>query len=59
MRKLVCEYYDGFSFGQFIRRYPHYRGPITDLLIGDLFKDSLDEVLASIDEIKAEPPPVE
>ena len=59
MRKLVCEYYDGFSFGQFIRRYPHYRGPITDLLIGDLFKDSLDEVLASIDEIKAEPPAVE
>lgn len=54
MRKLVCEYYDGFSFGKFIRRYPHYCGPITDLLIGDLFKDSLDEVLESIDTMKAE-----
>jgi flavin-dependent dehydrogenase len=54
MRKLVCEYYDGFSFGQFIRRYPEYRGAITDLLIGDLFKDSLDDVLESIDTMKAD-----
>ncbi|MGH7456192.1 MAG: NAD(P)/FAD-dependent oxidoreductase, partial [bacterium] len=23
MRRLVCEYYDGFSFGQFVRNYPH------------------------------------
>ena len=22
MRRLVCEYYDGFSFGQFIKKYP-------------------------------------
>jgi flavin-dependent dehydrogenase len=54
MRRLVCEYYDGFSFGRFIRRYPDYRGPVTDMLIGDLFKDSLDEVLESIDTMKAE-----
>jgi hypothetical protein len=37
MRRLVCEYYDGFNFGQFVRRFPHHRGSITDLLIGDLF----------------------
>src|SRR4029077_11842361 len=36
MRRLVCEYYDGFSFGQFVKQYPHLRGKITDLLIGDL-----------------------
>lgn len=54
MRRLVCEYYDGLSFGQFVRRYPHHRGDITDLLIGDLFKDSLDAVFDSIDEMKAE-----
>lgn len=54
MRRLVCEYYDGFNFGQFIRRFPHHRGSITDLLIGDLFKDSLDPVFESIDEMKAE-----
>ena len=25
MRRLVCEYYDGFSFGRFIKEYPHLR----------------------------------
>jgi hypothetical protein len=44
MRRLVCAYYDGFSFGRFVRRYPHLKGHLTDLLIGDLFKDSVDEV---------------
>ena len=44
MRRLVCEYYDGFSFGQFVKHYPHLRGKITDLLIGDLFTDAVDEV---------------
>jgi flavin-dependent dehydrogenase len=44
MRRLVCEYYDGFSFGKFIRAYPHLTGRVTDLLIGDLFTDKVDEV---------------
>ncbi len=44
MRRLVCEYYDGFSFGQFVRRFPHLKGKITDLLIGDLFTDRVDAV---------------
>ncbi len=44
MRRLVCEYYDGFSFGQFVRGYPHLKGKITDLLIGDLFTDHVDVV---------------
>jgi flavin-dependent dehydrogenase len=44
MRRLVCEYYDGFSFGKFVRRNPHLRGTITDLLIGDLFTDRVDTV---------------
>src|SRR5262249_8798200 len=37
MRQLVLAYYDGFSFGRFVRRYPHFKGAVTDLLIGDLF----------------------
>ncbi|WP_442483087.1 NAD(P)/FAD-dependent oxidoreductase [Aeoliella sp. SH292] len=49
MRRLVCEYYDGFSFGRFIRRFPHLKNRVTDLLIGDLFKDDLDEVFESMD----------
>lgn len=44
MRRLVCEYYDGFSFGRFIRSYPEMVGTVTDLLIGDLFTDKVDRV---------------
>jgi flavin-dependent dehydrogenase len=44
MRRLVCEFYDGFSFGRFVRTYPELRGTITDLLIGDLFTDRVDAV---------------
>ena len=44
MRRLVCEYYDGFSFGRFVKQYPHLQGAVTDLLIGDLFTDRVDQV---------------
>jgi flavin-dependent dehydrogenase len=44
MRRLVCEYYDGFSFGNFVRTFPELRKTITDLLIGDLFHDRVDKV---------------
>lgn len=44
MRRLVCEYYDGFSFGKFVKTYPHLRNTVTDLLIGDLFTDKVDTV---------------
>ena len=46
MRRLVCEFYDGFSFGRFVKKHPEFKGHLTDLLIGDLFKDSVDEVVA-------------
>jgi flavin-dependent dehydrogenase len=51
MRRLVCEYYDGFSFGQFIRRFPHLTGTVTDLLIGDLFTDRVDSVWAPMESL--------
>lgn len=54
MRRLVCEFYDGFSFGRFVKRHPEFKGHLTDLLIGDLFKESLDEVFVLIDAMKAE-----
>jgi flavin-dependent dehydrogenase len=44
MRRLVCEYYSGFSFGGFVSRFPHLKGKITDLLIGDLFGEEVDVV---------------
>jgi flavin-dependent dehydrogenase len=54
MRRLVCEFYDGFSFGRFIRRYPHLKGHVTDVLIGDVFKDSVDVLWPLIDGMLAE-----
>lgn len=55
MRRLVCEFYDGFSFGRFVRRYPQFKGHLTDLLIGDLWVDNrFEEVFRLIDEMKAE-----
>jgi flavin-dependent dehydrogenase len=51
MRRLVCEYYDGFSFGKFVRNYPHLRGTVTDLLIGDLFNDRVDQVWAPMESL--------
>ncbi|RPI90209.1 MAG: NAD(P)/FAD-dependent oxidoreductase [Planctomycetaceae bacterium] len=54
MRRLVCEFYDGLSFGRFIRKHPHLKGLVTDVLIGDLFKDDIDALWPLIDELKAE-----
>jgi flavin-dependent dehydrogenase len=51
MRRLVCEYYDGFSFGRFVKAYPHLRGKVTDLLIGDLFTDEVDEVWGPLESL--------
>jgi flavin-dependent dehydrogenase len=49
MRRLVCEYYAGFSFGAFMREHPEMRGTVTDLLIGDLFTDRVDKVWAPME----------
>lgn len=52
MRRLVCEFYNGFSFGRFVKKFPHLKGTLTDLLIGDLFKDSVDEVIEPMESTK-------
>ncbi|HTM51904.1 MAG TPA: NAD(P)/FAD-dependent oxidoreductase [Bryobacteraceae bacterium] len=60
MRRLVCEFYDGFSFGKFIRTFPELRGTVTDLLIGDLFTDRVDRVWQPLESLYPEgktPPP--
>jgi flavin-dependent dehydrogenase len=54
MRRLVCEFYDGFNFGQFVRSFPQLRGRITDLLIGDLFTDKVDEVWGPMESLYPE-----
>lgn len=54
MRRLVCEFYDGFSFGRFVKRHPHLKGYVTDVLIGDIFKDEVDVLWPLMDEMRAE-----
>ena len=44
MRRLVCEYYEGFSFGRFVKNFPELTGTVTDILIGDVFTDRVDKV---------------
>ncbi len=51
MRRLVCEYYDGFSFGNFVKTFPHLKGLVTDLLIGDLFNDRVDAVWGPMESL--------
>jgi flavin-dependent dehydrogenase len=55
MRRLVIEYYEGFSFGRFVKQHPDHKGHLTDLLIGDLFKERFfDETFRLIDEMKSD-----
>jgi Tryptophan halogenase len=54
MRRLVCEFYDGFSFGRFVKKHPHLKGHVTDVLIGDVFKDDVDVLWPLMDELRAE-----
>ncbi len=54
MRRLVCEFYDGMSFGKLVKRHPHLKGTITDMLIGDIFRDEVDVIVAPMDELRAE-----
>ncbi|RLS35470.1 MAG: NAD(P)/FAD-dependent oxidoreductase [Planctomycetota bacterium] len=54
MRRLVCEFYDGLSFGRFVNKHPDLKGHLTDLLIGDLFTDKVDDVVAPLDEFRRE-----
>ena len=54
MRRLVCEFYDGFSFGRFVKKHPDLKGFVTDVLIGDVFKSDLDVLWPLMDEMRAE-----
>jgi hypothetical protein len=53
IRNLVYAFYEGFNFGVFVRKYPDMKRHITDLLIGDVFKDSLDEVWEPLADVQA------
>src|SRR4030095_5110207 len=59
MRKLVYAFYnEGFSFAQFLRKYPEQRHNIINLLIGDVFRDGVDDIYGPMSEFAEIPPPL-
>ncbi|MSR30506.1 MAG: NAD(P)/FAD-dependent oxidoreductase [Gemmataceae bacterium] len=54
MKRLVYAFYEGFSFGAFIRKHPEMKRHIIDLLVGDLFKESVDAVIGPMDAMRQE-----
>lgn len=55
IRKLVSAFYTNeFSFGQFLRDYPQYRGNLTDLLIGRVFHDEAGRIFDDMDPLLEE-----
>jgi len=58
MRRLVYAFYDQtFSFGDFLRKYPDFKGDTTDCLIGHLFRD-YDKLFAAVADFAALPEPL-
>ncbi|MFP5265211.1 MAG: NAD(P)/FAD-dependent oxidoreductase [Blastocatellia bacterium] len=59
MRKLVHSFYsEGFSFSQFLKKYPEQRVNLINLLIGDVFKDGVDDIYGPMSEFAEIPPPL-
>jgi flavin-dependent dehydrogenase len=59
MRRLVCEYYEGFSFGRFVKSFPDLRNTVTDILIGDVFSGGVDKVWQPMESLyPAGKPPI-
>jgi flavin-dependent dehydrogenase len=59
MRKLVYAFYnEGFSFSQFLRKYPEQRVHVINLLIGDVFREGVNEVYGPMSEFAEIPPPL-
>jgi len=54
MKRLVYAFYEGFSFGDFIRKNPDMKRHVIDLLVGDLFKDSVDTVVEPMEMMRQE-----
>jgi flavin-dependent dehydrogenase len=52
MRRLVCAYYDGFSFGRFVKQRPHLKDRVTDVLIGDVFDAKVDVLWPLMDAMQ-------
>ncbi len=52
IKRLIFAFYDpGFSFGAFVKRYPHHRSALIDCLVGDVIDKDMDSFLAALDEM--------
>ena len=59
IRNIVYAYYTkGFSFGKFIRAFPHYKHNITELLVGDVFRPEVKEVFNALATMAPLPEPI-
>jgi flavin-dependent dehydrogenase len=59
MRKLVYAFYnEGFSFSQFLQKYPEQRVNIITLLMGNVFKEGVDDIYDPMAEFAIIPPPL-
>ena len=59
MRKLVYAFYnEGFSFAQFLQKYPEQRVNIISLLMGDVFKEGVDNIYGPMADFAVIPPPL-
>jgi len=59
MRKLVYAFYnEGFSFAQFLQKNPDQRVNIINLLMGDVFKEGVDNIYGPMAEFAYIPPPL-
>ncbi|QDU36230.1 Putative FAD-dependent oxidoreductase LodB [Maioricimonas rarisocia] len=48
-RRLVYAFYaPDFSFGDFLRTYPHYKQLVVDILVGNVFKPGFDDMFAAM-----------
>lgn len=57
MRKIVYAFYDeDFNFGKLIKRHPELRPKLTDLLIGNVYGNNFDDLMAACEEICELPP---
>jgi len=51
MSQLVFAFYSpGFSFGEFLKAHPDCRGQLVDLLMGNVFRRSVDRLLEALRE---------
>jgi flavin-dependent dehydrogenase len=59
MRKLVYAFYnEGFSFSKFLEKYPEQRVNIITLLMGDVFKEGVDNIYDPMADFAVIPPPL-